>query len=307
MSNPKRFPILHASTGSRPKAPLPEARMVALRIQAATALERAFTFVKKKGNPASRVRVQVLLGVSTVDEALTNLATRAREDGSFDPTGQVFAASIEAILVDAGIEPEILGTLEALSLLTDWKRLYSTQAEQTIEFLRATQQDDGAWGDESGADPGSIARIFTAGMLAGFMGRTRFARPEMLAAAGGYLAPRWNVAKIGREGWPLLASFAHYYTNVHDDNAEAALPWCGRELLRGHRASEYDTVETLRLLLYCDADVLPGADFEVAELLDSLLREQAADGGFAASIQAPSERVAPTLDGMLGLLRLCKG
>jgi hypothetical protein len=58
--------------------------------------------------------------------------------------------------------------------------------------------------------------------------------------------------------------------------------------------------------LTCDAQALPGANFDITELLEALLEEQAGDGGFAElSTEGASARTTQTFDGMLAIVRLC--
>jgi hypothetical protein len=65
-------------------------------------------------------------------------------------------------------------------------------------------------------------------------------------------------------------------------------------------------VTTIRVLLTCDAQALPGATFDVTELLEALLKEQAGDGGFAElSAEGTSGRTTQTFDAMLAIVRLC--
>ena len=55
-----------------------------------------------------------------------------------------------------------------------------------------------------------------------------------------------------------------------------------------------------------DAQAMPGATFDVAELLSRILEEQAGDGGFAElSLEGPASRTTQTFDAMLGIVRLC--
>ena len=104
----------------------------------------------------------------------------------------------------------------------------------------------------------------------------------------------------------MVYSYALYYTNVHDENAEEALPWCGRELERGLAAGEHDAGKIVRTLLHCDASTLPGAEFDADGLLGVLLEEHAEDGGFEPAAGEPAARVGSTLDAMLAILRLCR-
>jgi hypothetical protein len=146
-------------------------------------------------------------------------------------------------------------------------------------------------------------------MIAGFLGRTRSVRPEVLDAAGRYLGSEWAPERVEGGSWSAIAAFALFFTNVHHELADEALQWCGRELERGYRATRFDAVATLRVLLYCDAEALPGLRIEAEELLDLLLAQQKDDGGFwtdcLGADSAEGTRVCATLDAMRGLLALC--
>ena len=113
-----------------------------------------------------------------------------------------------------------------------------------------------------------------------------------------------NVQTI--DGYSALLAYAHFFTNVAHDLSDEALQWCGRALEKGFRSRQLDAVATVRVLLTCDAQALPGATFDVTELLERLLEEQAGDGGFAElSAGGPATRTTQTFDAMLGIVRLC--
>ena len=88
------------------------------------------------------------------------------------------------------------------------------------------------------------------------------------------------------------------------DAGDEILQWCGRELERGFRARRFSAVRTARVLTWCDAPVLPGAQLEPAELLDALLAEQAPDGGFG---EASDDRASRSWDAWIALERLTTG
>ncbi len=301
MSKKTPFPIVSASGGSAPEVGLDE-----LRGDAALALERGLAFITACKDSFALLRAHIVLEAIPVDEGLRELEARQLGDGSFDPIGGVHGAEIQRLLDEASVAPAIRGALEAMSLLADWRVLYAPAAERLVGFLASIQQEDGGWGQALDADEPSTARLFTTGMIAGFGGRTRSARPAMLHAAQFHLAAHWAVERMRRSGWPLLAAYSHFYTNVPDDNADVALPWCGRELERGYRAGDYSAREAMRVLLYCDVSALPGAEFEVGDLLARLLAEQKADGGYAEAEASVATRVGPTLDAMSAILRLCR-
>ena len=105
-----------------------------------------------------------------------------------------------------------------------------------------------------------------------------------------------------------IAAFAHFFANGGaPDLSDEALQWCGRELERGFRTHRFESVQTFRVLFYCDAHALPGATLDAVELLDRLLDEQAADGGFAAlDPGGPPGRVAPTIDALMAIRATCR-
>jgi hypothetical protein len=101
-------------------------------------------------------------------------------------------------------------------------------------------------------------------------------------------------------------AYALFFTNVGHELADEALQWCGRALEKGFRSRRHDAVATMRILLACDAQAMPGAKFDVVELLDRVLVEQARDGGFAElSLAEPAGRTTQTFDAMLAIVRLC--
>ena len=280
-----------------------------LRERAALGLERALGFVEQHGSALSKLRAHIMVGIEPVSQGLACLADQQTPAGSVLNVGQVFSGPIARNLLAFDPEGEIRGTLEALSVLADWSHLYDAPCDRAVEFLYTAQQADGGYGDASEASVDSPERVFTTGMLAGFLGRTRSVRPETLTAAGLYMNRFWSVDYIRQNAWPSVASFTHYFTNVHDEESEAALPWCARELERGGLVGEYSASEQLRVLFYCEAEALPGVEFNTNALLDQLLNEQRDDGSCPAIVPAEDpaeERVGPTLDGMLFMLRLCR-
>jgi hypothetical protein len=301
MSNEPPFPILNGPAGESSPDDL-----ATLRSDAATALEQALAFIEARQDSLALLRAHILLEATDVEEGLTALAERQHADGSFDPIGGIFSPDLEPLLCDVAVPTRIRGAVEAMSILADWRVLYSPVAEGLVSFLASNQQADGGWGEDNDETEASIPRLFVSGMLAGYGGRTRSARPMMLRNAQGYLASHWSVERIRKSGWPLVAAYAHFYTNVRDDNADVALPWCGRELERGYRAGEYSARESMRVLLYCDASALPGTEFEVTDLLTKLQSEQNPDGSYADPTDAPDARIAATLDAIAATLRLCR-
>jgi hypothetical protein len=173
------------------------------------------------------------------------------------------------------------------------------------------QRQDGSWGrvDPTATEQAPAEdRLFATGMLAGYAMRTAFVRPEVVDWAGRFLGELWSPDRVEGGRLPSIAAFAHFFANGgQSDLADEGLQWCGRELERGFRTQRFEAVETLRVLFYCDARALPGATFDVVELLDGLLGEQAADGGFSAlDPGGPPGRVAPTIDASMAIRSLCQ-
>ena len=158
-------------------------------------------------------------------------------------------------------------------------------------------------GDDARAQAGS--EVFWTAMVAGILGRTPVSRPSLLEAAGAFLGERFEPEAV-EEDYSALCAYAHFFTNVAHERADEALQWCGRALEKGFRSRRLEAVATLRVLLTCDAQAMPGASFDVIELLERLLEEQAGDGGFAElSPGGPAARTTQTFDAMLAIVRLC--
>ena len=284
---------------------IPEQGIEALRERSAGALEQALEFVEAQGNSLSKIRAHILVELEPVASGLAWLAEHQSQDGSLPDVCEVFPGWLERDLCGWDSDGKISGTLAAMSVLGDWKQFHDATGDRAIEFLRDAQSSDGAFGESGGSETDSLMRVFATGMLSGFLGRTRSARPEIMQAAGRYLGGHWSVDFIRKQPWPGVAAFAHYFTNVIDDEAEAALPWCSRELERGKLAHEYSAGQVLRVLFYCEAEALPGVDFNTNGLLDHLLKEQLDDGSFGTSTDA-SGRIGETLDAMMFIMRLCR-
>jgi hypothetical protein len=282
-----------------------------LRERAATALEQSLGFITDYGDDLALQRAHVVLEVAPASDVIEQVAGRQREDGAFDPFGFVFSGAVGGEMRAAGLDPELVGTLEALALLADLRGLVSASAERAVDYLTRAQRHDGSWGrvDPSAPEKNPAEdRLFVTGMLAGYAMRTPFVRPEVVEWAGSFLVELWSPERVegGRLSW--VAAFAHFFANGGaPDISDEALQWCGRELERGFRTHRFESVQTLRVLLYCDAQALPGATFDVVELLERLLGEQAADGGFAAlDPGGPPGRVAPSIDALIAIRSLCK-
>ncbi|MFT5442058.1 MAG: hypothetical protein ACI8W3_001100 [Myxococcota bacterium] len=277
-----------------------------LRDRSASALETALAFVEGSGDELARLRANVLVGVESADAGVAYLASQQQVDGSFASSGQVFPSALESVLRNWMPGDKIVGCLEAISVLGDWGRMYEPCGDLLVDYLRGVQGEDGGWGIEPSDAVENPIRVFATGFLAGSLGRTRSARPETLTAAGAYVGGFWSVDYIRKHGWPAVAAYAHYFTNVLDEESEAALPWCARELERGKLTSEYSAADILRVLFYCEAEALPGVEFDSNALLDTLLNDQHVDGSFGLPDSAAVRRVGSTLDAMLFMLRLCQ-
>ena len=205
-------------------------------------------------------------------------------------------------------QQKIVGTLEGLLQAGDARLLHASWVEAAARFFDDCQDQDGAFrvatiGDEAAARE---AEIFWTGMIGGILGRTPASRPSLLESAGAFLAMRFDPNRVEHDGYAALLAYSHYFTNVAHDLSDEALQWCGRALEKGFRSRQLDAVSTLRVLLTCDAQAMPGASFDIAELLVRTLEEQAGDGGFAElSLGGPETRTTQTLDAMLAIVRLC--
>ena len=283
--------------------------VLALRERSATALERALGFVEDYGDALARLRAHVVLEAASPGEVVERLSSLQREDGGFEPLGFVFSGALTAELRRAAPEAGLVGTLEALAVLADVHGLTSPASERAVGYLTRVQRRDGSWGHVDPAasqPPPHEDRLFATGMLAGYAMRTPFVRPEVVEWAGRFLTGLWAPEQVEGGALANIAGFAHFFANGGaPDLSDEALQWCGRELERGFRTHRFEAVQTLRVLFYCDASALPGATFDVVELLDRLLGEQAADGGFAAlDPGGPPGRVAPTIDALMAIRSL---
>ncbi len=285
--------------------PAPPPDRDALKERSASALERGYAFVRERGNDLDRLRVDVALRARPREDLIAELERRQRPDGSFERLTLDLSEALGFEDPERQVGAEITGTLDALALLGAERALFADVARRAEAFLRAEQNEDGSWGQPSApADD----RVFATGMLAGFLGRTRFVRPEVLGRAGEFLGAHWSPERVEDGRWSTLDAFAHFFTNVAHDEADAALQWCGRELERGFRSARFDGLMTARVLLDCEASALPGFGVEPVEILLRMLDEQAGDGGFAelAGGGAPA-RVGATLDGLRAVIALNAG
>lgn len=301
--------IVHLDTrgGGRAAAERDEAAYLhALRLRSADALERAYRFLEDGDDAWARLRARVLCGAQPASALAERLAANLEPDGSARLGTLVSGGGpgfppIDPSQLDADGRA-LLGTLEAFLVAADAGLLHGAWVERAARALEARQSADGAFrirGQES-------ADVFFTGMVAGMLGRTPLSRPDALERAGAFLAARFTPDLVEDDGYPELMACALFFTNVGHELADEALQWCGRALEKGFRSGRHDAVSTLRVLIACDAQAMPGATFDVVELLERLLGEQARDGGFAQlALGGAATRTTQTFDAMLGIVRLC--
>jgi hypothetical protein len=299
--------IVHLDTGQE------DAELVtALRLRAAETLERAYGFLASQSDPWAGLRAQVLCGARPDSDLTERLAAAQAADGSLPLGTLVSGGALGFPPTDlTGLDPEyltIVGTLEGLLVAADAKVIHADWVESAARFFETRQSSDGAFRvptNRSGR-AAEQADVFWTGMVAGVLGRTPVSRPSLLEAAGEFLAQRFDPDAVENDGYTALLAYSHFFTNVAHDLSDEALQWCGRALEKGFRSRQFDAVATVRVLLTCDAQALPGATFDVTELLERLLEEQAGDGGFAElSVSGPATRTTQTFDAMLAIVRLC--
>lgn len=299
--------IVHLDTsGGRRGADDEAAYLHALRLRSADALERAYRFLEAQDDDWARLRARVLCGAQPSSALAERLTANLEPDGSarlgtLVSGGGLGFPPLDPARLDADGR-SIVGTLEAFLVAADAGLLHGPWVERAARALEARQSIDGAFRVRAAPD----ADVFFTGMVAGMLGRTPLSRPEALERAGAFLADRFSPDLVEHDGYPALMACALFFTNVGHELADEALQWCGRALEKGFRSRRHDAVATLRVLLACDAQAMPGATFDVVELLDRVLEEQARDGGFAElSLGGPSARTTQTFDAMLGIVRLC--
>jgi hypothetical protein len=310
--------IVHLDTGKgKPGTPeggeASEAEFVdGLRRRSAEALEKAYDFLRAQDDSWALLRAEVLCEGRPGSDLTAALAAIQEDDGRLAIGTLVSGGGLgfPRIALDA-LDPQqagIVGTLEGLLQAGDARVLHGEWVERAAHFLETAQDADGAFriptiGDEVES---AKADIFWTGMTGGILGRTPVARPSLLEAAGDFIGERFDPEVVEQDGFSALIAYAHFFTNVAHDLSDEALQWCGRALEKGFRSRQHDGVATVRVLLTCDAQAMPGATFDVVELLSQILEEQAGDGGFAElSVGGPGSRTTQTFDAMLGIVRLC--
>ena len=236
-----------------------------------------------EGVPSARQRAEAYLaGRPDAPEArlLAAMCGRASRDALADSLADATEASVTELR-------------RRLGWLDDLGRLDSDAAGRLGARLAALQAEDGHWSDGEWA-------LFETGMIAGHLAKSPRVRASVLGAAGEWLAERFDPDLVQGFQWRNIAAFAHTFANLPHEAADGVLQWCGRELERGFRARRFSALRTARVLLWCDAPVLPGARLAPEELVEALLGEQAADGGFGEG----EESAARTWDAWLVLERL---
>lgn len=237
-------------------------------VRAAEAAARAAEFVAAWGTPADRAALAAFTGRGGIDSVAEALGP---------PPGDL--ASFRG----------------ALRLFDDLGALEHPLVERMARDLEKLQAEDGHWGGE--ADDA----IFETGTLGGHLAKAPSASARLLDAASDWLAACFSPERVQGFQWRGVAAYAHVFANLPHAAADEILQWCGRELERGFRTRRFDAVHTARVLVWCDAPGLPGAHLDAGELLEALLIEQAADGGFGTR-----NRARYSWDAMVALVRLAR-
>jgi len=238
------------------------------------ARQRATAFAQAHGSELERARAAALVGAARADAALALLPTPDPQDAA--------------------------GLCRTLEVCDELRALRSPLASQAGAAVAALQASDGGFGAE---DQPLQERLCLCGRLGGILARSPFARPELLDAAGSFLARHFSPDLLQGAQWESIAAYALYFSNALHEASDEILQWCGRELERGFRSRAFDALRTARVLVLCDAHALPGARLSREELLLDLFGLQAPDGSFGDAPE-PALRVETTLQGLhtLGFL-----
>jgi hypothetical protein len=240
----------------------------------ASAALRAAAFVGARGDRLAQLRAAALVGRASPRDVV---------------------ASLEPV-------PSHVASLrEALEACDDLRALADPRAESFAAQLAHAQADDGGFAPDLPLE----ARLFETGMIAGHLAKTRVVRIDRLDAAADFLARHWSPDRVQGGSWRAIAAHAHCFANVDHDASDAILQWCGRELGRAFVTRAFDAVRTARVLVYCDAHGLPGAQLARADLLVALISEQATDGAYPEwRGDGARDAIASTLDALVALRRL---
>lgn len=278
----------------------------ALKERAATALERALAFARAHGGELGLARAHAALRAEPATRARALAGARQQGDGAFAPLGADGECAVARELRALGAAPAFAATLDALALFAELRCDDGDDVERAVRFVEGRADPDGGFGGALAAGADEDARVLATALAAGSLGRSRYARPEGLAAAATWLAARFAPERVEAASFAGLAALALFYATVPDELADEALQWCGRELEKRFRSHRVEALSVVQVLLACQAGSLPGASFAPEELLERLLAEQARDGGFDALCpDGAAARVAPSVDAMRGIIGLC--
>jgi len=244
---------------------------------AAEALAAARAFVARAGDALARLRLDVVLGVAPRTALRAALAPFQRENGAFIEVDAGSGAEDGSAARSSSARPGLAPTFAALTWLAEANDLAAPAAERVVAWLGEVQEDDGGWTPPPGSC--SDGRLVLCGLLSGLLARTAFARPATLRRAG-------------------------VFANTEHELSDAGLQWCGRELERGLRSGRLDALQVSRVLVLCDASILPGSRLERAALVRALLDAGAADGGWLALGAPGAARVEATVQAAVALRRL---
>ncbi len=227
---------------------------------------------------------------------------RARGTALFDASSRKTVCKLLGAIEDPARAATAIAVLDAIGVRR------GAEVERAVAILSAAQRDDGAWSLGDGLDEGDDAtdgaRVVTTAQIAGQLAKTACARPNVLRAAGAFLAAHWSPDRVQGGDPRAIAGLAQWYANTDDELSDAALQWCGRELERGFRSGAIDALDTARVFALCDAQALPGARLTADEVVLSLAAEQSPDGSFGPASAPLAVRVEATLDALAALQRL---
>jgi hypothetical protein len=250
------------------------------------ALQRAACFLDAHGTALDRARLAAFRGEGA-EPAREAVEALQREDGSFP--------ALPGCAPGAATRT----TAAALEVLAEIRVRRARSVEHAVAFLGQTQSPDGSWGEGA-----TELRLASSGRVGAALGRTVYARPEVLASAGDFLGRHFAPERVEGGEWDALAGVAAFFTNVDHERGDDVLQWCGRALEKGFRSHAFSAVRTARVLTLCDAGGLPGASVDPAELVMGMLAEQVADGGWPAPDEIPGGRAEATLAAAFALVRL---